>query len=344
MDALKTALKAQAKSLGFDVVGIATATPFARERAYLTQRASAPNPFEWPDQEARTEPQKILPGVQAIVAVGMTYLMSEAPAPSDPLHGWLSRYCRGLDYHELMETRLRALADWLIAAVPDSRAYAHVDVGAPLDRAVAARAGLGRFGKSTQLISRGFGGWTFLGELFTTVPLPPDAPESWNVCGACRRCLDVCPTQALRPWEIDANRCLGYINQMDGDIPEDLRALLGNRLFGCDDCLTVCPYTHTAARDVHPEFAPLPEPGAHPDLRALLAMDETEFTRVYGSTAAAWRGLEILQRNAVVALGNSGVESARPLLQQALQSPSALLRRHAAWALARLDETVSLPA
>jgi epoxyqueuosine reductase len=336
MNTLENALRAQAYSLGFDVVGIAAATPFEREHTYLAQRSTAPNPFEWPDLQARTQPAQILPGVRSIIAVGMSYLMSDPPDPPPPLHGWLSRYCRGQDYHHLMQTRLEQLSAWLQAQVPGTCCVVHVDVGAPLDRAIAERAGLGRFGKSTQLISRGLGPWTFLGELFTTLALSQDHVAHWNVCGTCQRCIDACPTQALRPWEIDANRCLGYINQMEGDIPEAFRPLMGARLFGCDDCLEVCPYSIHAARDLHPEYAPLPEPGAYPDLAALLAMDEATFAQTYGATAAAWRGLETLQRNALIALGNSANAAARPLLEQALHASSPLLRRHAAWALAHL--------
>jgi epoxyqueuosine reductase len=338
---LSVGLKQEAQRLGFDAVGICNAAAFRREKNYLLTREFAPTPFEWPDLEARIEPNKVLPGVRSIIAVAMSYLMSDdesdQPAPSaTALHGWLSRYCRGKDYHSLMEQRLQALADWLDIQAPDARHYIHVDVAAPLDRAIAERAGLGQFGKSTNFITLGLGCWTFLGELFTTIDLDADSPATWNACGTCTRCIDACPTQALRAWEIDSTRCLGYINQMDGAIPDGFRAALGNRLFGCDDCLDVCPYNHNAARDRHPEFAPLSEVGAYPDLIALLNMDETEFARVYGATAAAWRGLETLQRNALVILGNSGDAAAIAPLQQALQSPSALLREHAAWGLQRL--------
>ncbi|MFP5502486.1 MAG: tRNA epoxyqueuosine(34) reductase QueG, partial [Candidatus Sericytochromatia bacterium] len=335
MEALKAALKAQAKALGLDLVGVCDAAPFEAERAYMTGRTVAPNPFEWPDFEARIEPERLLPGVKSIVAVGMSYGMPDEAKP-EGLHGWLSRYCRGEDYHQLIEARMASLASWLEAALPGVKTYAHIDVGAPIDRAVAVRAGLGRHGKSTIMIAPGYGTWTFLGEILTTAPLPPDPPAVWNVCGSCTRCLDACPTGCLTEWAIDSTRCLGYLNQMDGAIPVEFRAPMGDRLFGCDDCQDVCPYNKTAKMGLHPEYAPEAGAGAHPSLLELLAMDESTFEARWGPTAAAWRGLETIQRNALVALGNSGQPEALEPLALALFDESPLLRRHAAWGLGRL--------
>lgn len=341
MTGLSAELKAYARSIGLDLVGITTAQPFEPEREALVAREAGPglNPFEHPVVADRVEPERLLPGAQAIVAVGMSYAMPDPPAEDAPeLSGWLSVYCRGLDYHQLLEDRMGRVAAWLEARVPGSASYVHVDIGPPMDRAVAARAGLGKFGKSTLLIAPGFGTWTFLGEVYTTVALEPDAPLAFNPCGSCTRCLDACPTDALTPWQLDWRKCLGYLNQMDGAIPREYREVMGDRLFGCDDCQTVCPYNRTAATGLHPEFAPRDGIGARPDLAGLLAMDEPEFERLYGPTAAAWRGLEAVQRNALVALGNSGQSASIAPALEALESPSALLRRHAAWALGQLME------
>lgn len=336
-------LKAHARAIGLDLVGVAEAAPFEAERDILRRRAATtgPNPYEHPDADDRVEPARLLSGVRAIVAVGMSYAMPEPPSDDDPaLAGWLSMYCRGLDYHQLLEDRMGQLAAWLESQVPGSRSVVHTDIGMPLDRAVAVRAGLGKFGKSTLLIAPGFGTWTFLGEVYTTVALTPDPPASFNPCGSCTRCMDACPTGAIADWQLDWRKCLGYVNQMDGAIPTEYRAVMGNRLFGCDDCQTVCPYNRTAATGLHPEYAPRPGIGAHPDLVGLMALDAPGFERLYGPTAAAWRGLEAVQRNALVALGNTGRAEALAPLTAALAHESPLLRRHAAWGLGRLAALV----
>jgi epoxyqueuosine reductase len=340
---LEAALKARAKQCGFDSVGIADARPFVREQAYLESRPARgieSNPFEWPDLQARINPVDVLPGAESIVAVAMSYLMPDDDQARAPLSGWFSRYCRGLDYHSVLDERMTELASWLEQQVPGARCVVHTDTGAPLDRAIAQRAGLGRFGKSTLLITPGLGTWTFLGEIFTTVVLTPDAQADWNVCGSCTRCLDACPTGCLTPWQIDSTRCLGFLNQSSGDIPREFRTVVGDRLFGCDDCQDVCPYNRVAARGLHQEFAPRAELNPGPDLIRLLEMDQTEFERVIGPTAAAWRGHRTLQRNALVALGNSGDADALAPLISKLDHVSPKLRVHAAWGLGRLATLV----
>jgi epoxyqueuosine reductase len=340
---LEAALKEQARLLGFDSVGIAGALPFVREQAYLESRSAngiEPNPFEWPDLHARIDPRDVLPGVESIVAVGMSYLMPDDDHAPSTFTGWFSRYCRGLDYHAVLDERMTQLARWLETQVPGARCVVHTDTGAPLDRAIAERAGLGRFGKSTLLITLGLGTWTFLGEIFTTVALTPDEAADWNVCGSCTRCLDACPTGCLSPWQIDSTRCLGFLNQSSGDIPREFRAQMGNRLFGCDDCQDVCPYNRVAARGLHEEFVPRDGVNPGPDLIHLLDMDASEFERVIGPTAAAWRGLRTLQRNALVALGNSANADALGPLISKLDHVSPKLRVHAAWGLGRLATLV----
>jgi epoxyqueuosine reductase len=337
--ALKLALKAYGREVGLDVLGVASAAPFLAEKVHLERRQAAglgPNPFEYPEIAPRVYPDLLLPGVRSIIAAGMSYLMPESSSTGDPLRGWLSRYCRGLDYHTVLECRLKHLACWLEGQVPGVRALVHVDTGAPLDRAIAERAGVGKLGKSTNLIAPRLGTWVFLGEILTDVSLPPDEPSTMRVCGNCTRCIDACPTGCISEWQVDANRCIGYVTQMDGPVPREYREAMGNRLFGCDDCQDVCPYNARPLSGLHPEFAPLPEIGAEPDLLGLLAMSEAEFGRVYGPTAAAWRGLEPLQRNAVLALGNSGAPVAFGPLAETLGHPGPLLRAHAAWGLGRL--------
>lgn len=337
--ALKTALKAYGRTVGLDVVGVASAAPFQAEKEHLEWRQAAglgPSPFEYPEISPRVSPDLLLPGARSIIAAGISYLMPEAPSADGPLRGWLSRYCRGLDYHAVLEDRLKEVACWLEQRVPGVRTLVHVDTGAPLDRAIAERAGLGKLGKSTNLIAPRLGTWVFLGEILTDAALPPDEPLAIRVCGTCTRCIDACPTRCISEWQVDASRCIGYVTQMDGAVPREFREVMGNRLFGCDDCQDVCPYNARPLSGLHPEFAPRPEIGAEPELLGLLAMDEAEFERVYGPTAAAWRGLEPLQRNAVVALGNSGAPAAFGPLAETLGRSSPLLRAHAAWGLGRL--------
>ncbi len=338
-EVLKAALKAYGREVGLDAIGVASAAPFLAEKEHLERRQAmglGPSPFEHPQISPRVYPDLLLPGVRSIIAAGVSYLTPESPSAGDPLRGWLSRYCRGLDYHTVLEDRLKEVACWLEERVPGVRTLVHVDTGAPLDRSIAERAGLGKFGKSTNLIVPRLGTWVFLGEILTDLPLPPDEPSTMRVCGSCTRCIDACPTGCISGWQIDANRCIGYVTQMDGLIPREYREIIGSRLFGCDDCQDVCPYNARPLSGLHPEFAPLPEIGTEPDLLKLVTMSEPEFEHVYGRTAAAWRGLEPLQRNAVVALGNSGAPAAFGPLAETLGHPNPLLRIHAAWGLGRL--------
>lgn len=334
MTALVTALKARALALGLDRVGIASAGPFDAERLTLEQRRSqgiGPHEFEPATIEARVDPQAFLSGARTIIAAAMSYRMP--PPQPQPLHGSFSMYCRGLDYHALMEERLEQLATWLRQQVP-CRTRVHVDVDVPLDRAVAVRAGLGRMGKNTNVIAPHLGSWIFLGEIYTDAELPADPPLTGAICGSCTLCLDACPTGCLTEWSIDGARCLGSVNQVDGVMPAEYRAVMGDRLFGCDDCQDVCPHNVSAAIGLHDEYDAV----APADLVRLVDMSEDDFHAWFDSTAAAWRGRQVLQRNALVALGNSGDPAAFDPLCNSLRSPDALLRGHAAWALGRLAE------
>jgi epoxyqueuosine reductase len=337
---LKAALKAYGREVGLDLIGVAAAHPFRTDEERLRARKEkgfGPNPYEYQEIGPRVEPEQLLPGVQSIIAAGISYLVDEpeAATPGEGPRGWLSRYCRGQDYHHVLKEALQKVATWLEEQVPGARTLVYVDTGPPLDRAVAERAGIGKWGKSTMLISPPYGTWTFLGEILTTVPLPPDEPIE-AACGNCTRCIDACPTGALHPWELEANRCLSYITQMKGIIPVEYREVMGNRLFGCDDCQDVCPYNKKVRRVDRPEFLPHPELSAEPSLLQLMAMTKSDFRRWFEPTAAGWRGKTTIQRNAVIALGNSGDPTALPALMEALSSEAVPIRAHAAWALGRL--------
>ncbi|MHB9145623.1 MAG: tRNA epoxyqueuosine(34) reductase QueG [Symbiobacteriia bacterium] len=354
---LAAELKAEGRRLGLDLVGIASAEPFAAEVGLLAERRANGygSSFESKDIGLRTDPARLLPGVRSIIAAGLNYYLPDGPeagapaavepAEADappasggvPLPGWLSRYARGqVDYHRLLNAKLAALGEFLQQRVPGCQVQVHVDTGPPLDRAVAVRAGLGWYGKHAQLITREYASWVFLGELLTDALLQPDQPVA-GTCGSCERCLTACPTGAIiRPGVIDASRCLSNVTQLKGFLPREYRRALGNRIFGCDDCLDACPHNVRAKPAMEPGLQPNPEVGGLPDLVRLLHMTRGEFKRWFAGGAAGWRGKTVLQRNAVVALGNSGDPAALPWLLAALIDGRPVIRGHAAWALAEL--------
>jgi epoxyqueuosine reductase len=336
---LKERLKAFGHAAGLDLIGVATADPFRVDEERLharTAKGFGPNPYEHQAIPPRVEPEQLLPGARSIIAAAISYKVADLEDRSlEGPRGWFSRYCRGQDYHHLLKGALLQVATWLEAEVPGARTLVHVDTGPPLDRSVAERAGIGKWSKSTMLITPPYGTWTFLGEILTDIPLPPDEPIE-AACGSCTLCIDACPTGALHPWELEANRCLSYVTQMKGIIPQEYRETMGNRLFGCDDCQDVCPYNKSARTVDRSEFHPHPEVGANPSLLQLMTMTKSEFRRWFEPTAAGWRGKTTIQRNALIALGNAGDPSGLPAMVQALQNESPVIRAHAGWALGRL--------
>lgn len=326
-------LRREAEELGFQAVGFCDAEVLEKERDYLAARG--PGPFEPEDLPPRTAPRMLLEGARSVMVVAMSYHHSDPPRPQG-LVGRLSKYCRGLDYHDLMLERLQQLADRL-QKEHDARSVVYVDTGPPLERAFAEKAGLGRMGKNTNLIIPKLGSWVFLGMLVTDLELCHDPPAAYSICGQCRLCLEACPTQCLDEWVLDSERCLGYLNQKDGEIPAWAREPMGDWLFGCDVCQDVCPHNKRAADGLIPEFAPLEYPGAFPDLVSLVEMTEYQFQEWFGPTAADWRGSWAIRRNALVALGNSGERSALPVLEARLSDADEIIAEHAAWAAKQLD-------
>lgn len=336
---LKAALVAEALRLGFSAARVAHAAPFAAEAAQLEARnaASGVNPFEVGTVAERTDPERYLPGCRSILAVAWRYPAIAPRAAAAAPTGYLSGYCVGPDYHEVMLGRLEALAAWLAERVPGARSRPQCDLEAPMDRAIAVRAGLGAVGKSTLVLSPELGTQIFLGALFTTVALEPDSPVSFSPCGSCTRCLDACPTGALTPYRLDWRICLGYKNQADGLVGPAAAAAMGDRLFGCDDCQTVCPYERAARRGEPPpaDRAPHAGPDGGVDLAWLLGLDDAGFEAAFAPTAAAWRGREAMQRNALVALAASSAPEAAAMLEEAARTrPEPALRDQAALLLA----------
>ena len=342
----KDRIIARAKEIGFDLVGVTTAEPFAQAEAVFQTRARDGLLANWHYPPAIVErncrPHDVLPGAKSIVCTATSYLT--AHEPYDPnasgLRGFVSSHAWGRDYHRVIGNRLRALADYIVTEFPGAQCLPCVDTGPMVDRAAAVRAGIGWFGKNANVLTREFGSWVLLGELITTLELPPDRPLVKN-CGQCVECVAMCPTGAIGPsGQVDARRCISDLTQLKSPIPRELRPAIGNRLWGCDDCQTVCPVNERKAIAGRSRsgkvFEPLPHIGTAVDLPSVLRMTKSQFRSWFGPTSMAWRGKAVLQRNAAVALGNSRDPGALEPLLEALEDRKPLVRGHAAWALGRL--------
>jgi epoxyqueuosine reductase len=356
---MKEAIRQRAQELGFDACRFTTADP----------PASAPQLRRWLDAQRhgqmgylernafkRMDPQRVLPGARSIITVAVSYALAERRArtgarrtgiPSaggdDSLLGEVARYARFDDYHDVFGPRLKTLSDYVDETGGiGTRSLWYVDTGPVLERDFAQRAGLGFVGKHTGVISRQFGNWILLGEIFTTMVLEPDLPEK-NRCGSCTRCLAACPTRAITaPFELDARRCISYLTiELKGPIPLELRPAVGNRIFGCDDCLAACPWNRFARegnlmkRHVRVELATQ-------NLTELLGLDEADFKARFAGTPI-WRAkLRGLRRNVCVALGNSADTSALSPLQHAARDSDPLVAAHAQWAVDQIRSRLNL--
>jgi epoxyqueuosine reductase len=346
-------IKAGARELGFDLVGIAPAQPLS-EMKYFSEWLQAGYAGEMGylqrQTPSRLDPRKILPEAASVVVAGIVY-NTKAPATAqinDSRRGWISRYAWGDDYHELIKERLQQLDAFIKELVGDdyhSRYY--TDTGPVIDRVVARHAGLGWFGKNTNLINQRLGSWFFIGEIITNVRLPFEQPPP-DRCGTCRACLDACPTDAfVAPYVLDAQRCISYLTiELRGSISEDLRPQMGAHVFGCDLCQDVCPWNRKAAVTQEPAFKPRPGNLA-PWLAELADLDQETFSERFKKSPikrAKWRGL---MRNVLVAMGNSGNAEFLPMIEKfaATAGGSAatddILREHARWARERLRQNGS---
>ena len=298
----------------------------------------------------RSRPQELVPGTLRVVSVRMDYLPAQARPGFDvlaePQRAYVARYALGRDYHKLMRTRLQKLANRIAERVGPFGYRAFVDSAPVLERALARDAGLGWIGKHTCLINRDAGSWFFLGELYTDLPLPLDTPASAH-CGTCRRCLDICPTQAIvAPYEVDARRCIAYLTiELRGPIPLELRRAMGNRVFGCDDCQLVCPWNKFATPTVEADFSPRHDLD-DATLIELFEWDEAEFLRRTEGSPIRRTGHVGWLRNIAVALGNAPYSAATvAALEQRRHHPAEIVREHVAWALAeQADKQVAAAA
>lgn len=335
-------IRARAAALGFDAVGIASAAPgpgdAARLRAFLA--AGYHGTMDWlASREAeRASPRALWPAARSVVCVGLSY----APE-GDALgnvgrgeRGNVSVYARGRDYHQLLKGKLKHLAQHVVAR-HGGEAKVFVDTAPVLEKPAAQRAGLGWQGKHTNLVSRSHGSWLFLGELFTTLELAPDAPHA-DRCGTCRQCLDACPTDAFpAPYRLDATRCIAYLTlEHAGPIPEALREAMGNRIAGCDDCLAVCPWNRFAEASRHMAFSHR-EALAAPRLAELAMLDEAGFRRLFSASPVKRIGRGRFARNVAIAVGNSGDAQLLPAAAHLAADADPVVAEAGAWAVRRLQ-------
>ena len=289
--------------------------------------------------EKRTNPELILPGARSVVTLACVYGATDGQQGNDgATTGVIARYARHADYHDALAEPLRVLTEYVNElGGPGTRSLWYVDTGPLLERDLAQRAGLGFVGKHTNLIGRDLGNWFFLAEILTTLNLEPDEPEK-NRCGSCSRCLSACPTQAITaPFQLDARRCISYLTiELKGSIPVELRPAIGNRIYGCDDCLAACPWNRFA-RDGALMAAHRRTDFEAPQLVELLGLDDASFKACFAGTPMLRTKRRGVLRNVCVALGNVGDTSALPALNRAAQDVEPLIAEHAEWAIERIS-------
>jgi epoxyqueuosine reductase len=321
-------------------IAIASAEPETATRQRMAAAFAGGSFTAWRYDDAyaaaASDPATILAGARAVVCVAVPFAHAP-PAGRAPLRGRVSNYAWSADYHVRMREILAGIARALDRAAGAPVTRIACDTAPLAERAFAARAGLGWVGKHTNVISPEFGSFVFLGEIVTTLDIPPDAPLK-KTCGACTRCVGACPTGALRgDYTIDARRCISDLTQRTDAIPRELRAFVGDWVWGCDLCQLVCPPTQRASPRADAAFGPGSSAAAFPALLDLLGLRNSEFKRRYRRTALGWRGATVLRRNAAVALGNALDRASVPALERALESdPAPLVRAHVAWALGRI--------
>ena len=338
---MKNSIRQRALELGFDACHFTTANPPEHAAEFQKWLATKRHgEMAWLERNAhkRVDPNEILPGAKSLIILAVSYQRQSSNSEvRDPKPGVVARYARFTDYHDLIGERLKPLTGFVNErGGPDTRSLWYVDTGPLLERDLAQRAGLGFVGKHTSLISRSLGNWFFLAEIITTLEIEPDAPEK-NHCGSCSRCLTACPTQAITaPFQLDARLCISYLTiELKGSIPVKLRPAIGNRIYGCDDCLAVCPWNKFARegklmkQHARPEFDT-------PNLPELLRLDDAGFKRRFAGTPMLRTKRRGLLRNVCVALGNGGDESDLPVLEKAAHDKEPLIAEHARWAMEQI--------
>jgi len=345
---VKAVIVQRARELGFDDCRVTTAAPpvhAAEFEQWLAQRNHGEMEYLARNAHKRVDPQLVLAEAKSLITLAVSYAGAGAGSETqraaayaaDSPRGVIARYARHADYHDVIGEQLRQLTEFVNQlGGHGTRSLWYVDTGPFLERDLAQRAGLGFTGKHTNLISRRLGNWIFLAEIITTLELPPDAPEK-NRCGTCTRCITACPTQAITaPFQLDARRCISYLTiELKGSIPEEFRPALGNRIYGCDDCLAACPWNRFAqAGNLMKAHARADL--AQPDLLELLALDAASFKARFAGTPILRTKRRGLLRNVCVALGNVGDTRALPALEKAAMDSEPLVVEHARWAMEQI--------
>ncbi|MCA1013062.1 tRNA epoxyqueuosine(34) reductase QueG [Bacillus stratosphericus] len=340
---LKEELIQYANEIGVDKIRFASADTFdsLKDRLILHESLGYLSGFEEPDIEKRTNPALLLPKAKSIVAIALAYpsKMKDAPrSTKDARRGIFCRASWGTDYHVVLKKKLGMLEEFLRSKHEDIRTKSMVDTGELSDRAVAERAGIGFSAKNCMIITPEFGSYVYLAEMITNVPFEPDEKIE-DQCGTCNKCVDSCPTGALvNPGQLNSQRCISFLTQTKGFLPDEFRSKIGNRLYGCDTCQTVCPINKGKDFHLHPEMEPDPEI-AKPLLKPLLTISNREFKEKYGHVSGSWRGKKPIQRNAILALAHFKDTSALPDLVDLMhKDPRPVIRGTAAWAIGKIGD------
>ena len=336
------AIRAKALEIGFHAVGFAPAQlgPEVRARLDAFLAAGMQGEMGWlaDRAEQRAHPQALWPEAVSVVALGMNY-----GPEADPLsilgqkdRAGISVYARHKDYHDIVKKRLKMLGRWMMETWREQQIKVFVDTAPVAEKPLAQQAGLGWQGKHSNLVSREFGSWLFLGEIYTTLDLAPTGAES-DHCGRCQRCLSACPTDAfVGPYRLDARRCISYLTiEHKGPIPEEFRVAMGNRIYGCDDCLAVCPWNKFASATAEPGLIAREDLTA-PKLAELATLDDAAFRALFSGSPIKRIGRDRFIRNVLNAIGNSGLAELRPVAQSLAEDPSEIVADSARWATARL--------
>ncbi len=338
---LKAALAKEARALGFDCIGVAAPDAIAQAGRHFHEfiASGAHGDMEWlaANPERRADPRGLWRDVRSVIMLGVNYGPDEDPRNilEQRSRGAISVYAKGDDYHELIKKRLKTVARWLVAAAP-CEVKVFVDTAAVMEKPLAQAAGLGWQGKHTNLVSREFGSWLFLGAIFTTLDLPRDEAEI-DHCGSCRACLDVCPTAAFpSAYKLDARRCISYLTiENKGPSPREFRRAIGNRIYGCDDCLAVCPWNKFAQTGREAKLAARDQLRG-PDLMQLARLDDAAFRALFAKSPVKRTGRDRFIRNVLIAIGNSGDPALAQEAERLLTDASPLVRGAAVWALSQL--------
>lgn len=337
----RPALRERALALGFDAVGFTDAAlageARARLRAFLAQGLHGDMGWMAAREDQRAEPRALWPEALSVIVLGLCYAPDDDPLESLAWRdrGTISVYARNRDYHDIVKGKLKHLAQFIVGRF-GAGVKVFVDTAPVMEKPLGQRAGLGWQGKHTNLVSREHGSWLFLGEIFTTLPIPPEPPHQ-DRCGSCTRCLTICPTDAFAaPYRLDARRCVSYLTiEHKGAIPHDLRPLMGNRIYGCDDCLAVCPWNRFAQASAHAGLRARADLMA-PALAELALLDDAGFRARFAGSPIKRIGRDRFVRNVLIAIGNSADPTLVPVVRQQMSDPDPVVAEAASWATDRL--------